>query len=143
MARLSSSTNPCPDRLLADRVRYLTDLNVELLEVVSSRTSPADRSAGDTLRTTYRVKELIRGRSGTSWTDVPYQSVIPSPLDRDQYIPNPVLPFLKPGEKVLAFTGAKFQSCRLVPYTQSAEWAVRSATPAPKLREDEQDEGNQ
>jgi hypothetical protein len=138
-ARFYPQRNPCPDSMLAARVRYLPDLSVELLEVTSSRHERVNEEGdtGEALITSYRLKEVIRGRSSGPWTDIRYRRLIPLPADPTERTANPVPPFLKPGDRVLAFTGAKFESCRMVPATPSAEAAVRTATPAPRRREDE------
>ncbi len=92
-ARLHGSGNPCPDSVLAGRIRYLPDLHVELHEVADYNHSQAK--------------------------------------------PAPVSPSLKVGDRVLAFTGATFESCQVVQATPPAESAVRSTVPALKRREDE------
>jgi hypothetical protein len=57
------SRNPCPDRILADRVRYLPDLDILLLEVVDSQqedvNTEGDRS--HEFNTNYKLVEVIRG----------------------------------------------------------------------------------
>jgi hypothetical protein len=130
-ARLQRQANPCPDWVLAGRVRTLPDLKVELLEVTSSR-----REAGKELTTSFRLKEVIPGREEGHWTDVPYERFIPSPANPSERIANPVPPFLKAGDRALAFIGAKFDSCWMVPDTPSAESAVRTALPAPRRSDD-------
>jgi hypothetical protein len=134
-SRLHDPGNPCPDRILAGRVRYLPDLNVELLEVTGSRQEPVNEKehAGEVLIEDYRVKEVVRGHSGGPWYGIRYQRFVPSPLSPTERIANPVPPF-KVGDNVLAFSGAKFDSCQLVPATPSAESVVRTAVLA-KRRE--------
>jgi hypothetical protein len=103
-ARLRSS-NPCPDRILAGRVRYLLDMNVSLLEVANEANGPA-----------YKISEVIHH----------YEK------GRPVEIPQAVLPGAHPGDRFLYFDAAKFDSCQIVPDTPSAEAAVRSAVPAPR-----------
>jgi hypothetical protein len=132
-ARLQGQANPCPDSVLAGRVRTLPDLNVDLLEVIGSRRKAADAPTMD-----FRLlKEVLGDRAQGPWTDIAYERFIPSPANGTERIPNPVAPFPKPGDRVLAFTGARFESCGIVPYTPSAEAAVRAAVPAPRRIEDD------
>ena len=116
--RSRDGTTSCSDRVLAGRVRYLP-VNVELLEVV--------QPGRDSLFTTYKVKEVIRG---DSWEEVVARSSFAPPR------PVPT-PSLQPGETVLSFTGPNFDTCQVVPATPSAEAAVRAAVPAPRRREDD------
>jgi hypothetical protein len=138
-ARLNSP-NPCPDWLLAARVHYLLDLNVALLEVVRSRTEKVNREGAlsqETI-TDYRLKEVIRGRADGPWTGIHYRPAIPSPSSPATEIANPMRPpNPKPGDRFLYFSGARFDSCRIVPATPSAESAVRTAVPASRRQEDE------
>ena len=138
VARLRGPGNPCPDTVLAARVRYLLDLNVELLEVTDSGRESVNgkREAGESLTTSYQLKEVIRGHSDRARTLVPYRTSIASPLGSTERMSNPVPPSLKAGDRVLALTGANFDSCQIVPATPSAESAVRSALPAPRWPED-------
>jgi len=113
-ARLASE-NPCPDQILAGRVRTLPDLNVALLDVVSSRSAGTD----------YRLREVIRGGPE-------------GPLIEMGEIENPMPPpHPNLGDRFLYFSGAHFDSCRIVPATPSAEAAVRKTAPAPRRKEDE------
>jgi len=135
-----SSGNPCPDRILARRVRYLSDLNVTVLEVTASREEEfnheGDRS--DEIITDYQLKEVIRGHPEGPWTGIARRSTIPWPASPGGQMPNRVQPFdPRPGERYLYFSGADFDSCRIVAATPSAEAAVRNAIPAPRRVEDE------
>jgi hypothetical protein len=138
VSRLRGPGNPCPDTVLAARVRYLLDLNVELLEVTDSGRERANgkREAGESPTISYQLKEVIRGHSGRAQTLVPYRTSIASPLGSTERMSNPLPPSLKARDRVLAFTGANFDSCQIVPATPSAESAVRSAVPAPRWPED-------
>jgi hypothetical protein len=135
-----ASADPCPDRILAGRIRTLPDLNVALLEVVRSRSEEVnyegDRSAD--IVTDYRLKEAIRGQPQGPWTDFRYRQTVPWPLSPGGERFNPVPPrYPKPGERLLYFSGATFDSCRIVPATRSAESAVRMAMPASKRSDDD------
>jgi hypothetical protein len=132
--------NPCPDRILAGRVRSLPDLNVALLEVVSSRNvevnEEGDRS--HEIVTDYRLKEVILGHPVGPWTGMRYRQAIPWPLSPTGNIANPVLPALpRAGERFLYFSGVRFDSCRIVPATPSAEAAIRAAVPATRRSGDD------
>jgi hypothetical protein len=133
------SQNPCPDSMLAARVRYLLDLSVVLLEVVSSREEDINSEGGHRLGlvTDYRLKEVIRGRGVGPYTGIHCQSLIPAPLSSRDSMANPAASLLKPGDRMLYFTGADFDSCSMVPATPSAELAVRTTIPAPRRGEDD------
>jgi hypothetical protein len=141
VSRLSSWRKPCPDELLAGRVRYLPDLNIELLEVIRSRSDAIKTYEGDTadfnVVNDYRVIEVIRGQSVVPMTGMAHRNLIPAPLFFGQHFQNPVPPPRQPGERVLYFSGANFESCRMVRATSSALSAVRAAIPAPKRIEDD------
>jgi hypothetical protein len=138
-ARLNSS-HPCPDRILAGRVRYLLDGSVALLEVVRSREEQMSYEGdhSEEFITDYRLTQVIRGQPEGPWIGMRRRPTIPWPLSRTGERVNPMQPFLpKPGERFLYFGGATFDSCRIVPATPSAEAAVRDAVPAPRRVEDD------
>jgi len=101
--------DPCPDRILAGRVRYLPDLDVALLEVVNSRYEDVNHE-GDISQETvtdYRLKEVIRGHPEGPWTGIRYRRAIPWPASPGGAIANPVgLSFPKAGDRFLYFGGA-------------------------------------
>jgi hypothetical protein len=135
-----ASADPCPARILEGRVRTLPDLNVALLEVVRSRDEElnyeGDRSAQ--IATDYRLREAIRGQPQGPWTDFLYRYTVPWSLPSRRERLNPIRPsYAKAGEKFLYFSGATFDSCRIVAATPSAESAVRTAKPPPKRSEDD------
>lgn len=136
-ARLQSG-NPCPDRILEGRVRTLPDLNVSLLEAADSRDELVNYEGdrwGETV-TDYRLREIIRGHPNASEIiAMRRRTMIASPTGK---MPNPAGPWYpKRGERFLFFSGAQFDSCRIVPDTPSAEMAVRTAVPAIKWGADE------
>jgi hypothetical protein len=140
------SRNPCPDDMLAGRVRSLPDLNIELLEVMKSRGDGINNYEGDPVlcritATDYRLIEVIRGSAGEPRIGIGYRNRIPAPLSVGESIWNPVRPPSQRGDRVLYFSGAKFQSCRVVSATPSALSAVRTAVAAPKRREDDLSSG--
>jgi hypothetical protein len=131
------SGNPCPDRILDGRVRTLPDLNVALLEVVDSRYEVLNYEGDRTQEsvTEYRLAEVIRGHFDASeMTAMRYRQLVGSPTGK---MPNRAGPFYpKRGERFLFFSGVNFDSCRIVPATPSAEFAVRTAASATKRHED-------
>jgi hypothetical protein len=137
--RLTSSDS-CPDRILAGRVRTLPDLNVALLEAVGSRYEDVNRE-GDLSQepvTDFRLKEVIHGHPVGPWTDVHYRDSIPWALSPTGNLANSARwLFPRAGERFLYFSGARFDSCRIVRATPSAEAAVRAAVPAAKRSEDD------
>ena len=138
-ARLTSS-NPCPERVLAGRVRALPDLNIALLEVVRARyvgvNTEGDLSSE--IAVDYRLKEIILGHPEGPWTDMRIRKVIPSPLSPTGQIANHALRiFPRDGERFLYFSGAKFDSCRVVPATPSTEAAVRGGVLSDRRSEDQ------
>jgi hypothetical protein len=143
-SRLASS-NPCPDRVLAGRVRRLLELVVERREVtdpiVAGAISPM--TAAGASRPGYRLKERLSGSAeGFPRFDDGWET--PGNYPRGfLWRRDPVAPSLKTGDEVLVFLGADFQSCRIVPATASAEAAVRTAVPAPRRSEDRPDQGRQ
>ena len=133
------SQDPCPDRILADRVRYLPDLIVELFELTDSRprgTADGNDAVGS-LTAGYRLKETIWGSADRARLWERYEASIAWASDSREHVSPPELRTLKAGDKVLVFSGAKFNSCRVVPATPSAEAAVRAAVPAPRRLEDD------
>jgi hypothetical protein len=138
-ARLTSG-DPCPDRILAGRVRTLPDLNVALLEVVKSKMVRFSDEGipNDLVVVDFELKEAIRGKPEGPWTNFRFRQYIPSPVPLADEIPNPLGGLNpKPGDRFLYFSGANFASCRIVPATPSAESAVRRAVPGPKRTEDD------
>jgi hypothetical protein len=115
-------------------------LNVALVEVLNSRFerfndegAPREDLVGD-----FRLVEVIRGEPQGPFTNVRFGAAVPSSTDTRATTTNPLVRLQpKPGERFLFFSGANFDSCRIVPSTPSAEAAVRSTTPAPRRIEDD------
>lgn len=135
-----TSPDSCPDRILTGRVRTLPDLNVALLEAVGSRNVDVNRE-GDLSQepaTDFRLKEVILGHPVGPWTDMHYRDSIPWALSPTGNLANSAWWFFpRAGERFLYFSGARFDSCRIVRATPSAEAAVRAAVPAAKRSEDD------
>ncbi len=138
LARLKSN-NPCPDRILAERVKYLTDVVVTLLESKgSNQTSVNDEGqTEDEIWTHYKFIEDLRGRSSRSWDTVKSRAMVPYPGDYLRTLPNMGLGWTKPGDRVLAFSNLYFDTCRFVAATPTALAAIRDTIPAPRRIEDE------
>jgi len=138
------SREPCPDRILAGRVRYLPDVDILLLEVADSQQEDVNTEgeASQEFNTDYKLIEVIRGR-----TDYPtklrlrHRQTALSPSEGTGMGPfglaNPLSPIHKVGGRVLFFTNLTFESCQLVPATPSALSVVRTTAPAPKFDEDQ------
>jgi hypothetical protein len=138
IARLQSN-DPCPDRILAGRVRYLPDVDISLLEPTGygSKSVNEEGLLVNEIWTHYKVIEVVRGRPSNSWESVKSSATIPYPGDYFRRLPNMASRLNNPGGKVLAFSNINFDSCRLVPATPSALSIVRNAIPAPRRAEDE------
>ena len=139
-----ASPNPCPDTVLAGRVRRLLEVVVERREVtdpiVAGATSPM--TAARASRPGYRLKERLSGSA--EW--FPRFNGAETPGNYPWgflWRRDPVTPSLKTGDEVLVFLGADFQSCRIVPATASAEAAVRTAVLALRRSEDRPEQGRQ
>jgi hypothetical protein len=138
-ARLFSK-GPCPDRILSGRVRTLLDIDIAVLELEDSRLVEF-HNEGDLEDETvmdFRLAERIRGEPQGPWTNFRFRKKIPSPKDANAEAWN-FIGWLnpKPGERFLYFSGARFDSCRIVPATPSAEAAVRDAIPGQQRDEDQ------
>jgi hypothetical protein len=135
-----TSLDSCPDRILAGRVRTLPDLNVALLEAIGSRYVVVNREGefSQETATDFRLKEVILGHPLGPWIDMRYRDSIRWPLSPTGNLGNAARWFFpRAGESFLYFSGVRFDSCRIVPATPSAEEAVRAAVPAAKRSEDD------
>ncbi len=119
------SKDPCPDTMLAGRVRTISGINVALLEVVKAKTT--DHVAD------YRLVEALRGQPKGPWNDLGFRSRVPWLEAPGGSLSNTVQPEVKPGDR---FSGREFLSCSMVPWTPSAEAAIRSAIPLPEDKAD-------
>jgi len=143
LTRLQSA-DPCPDRILTGRVRYLPDVGILLLESKGSRaervTPGTQRLNG--VRTDYRLARVLRGKFWKDMESVWVEDTIPFPddylqSDYDRRLPNRGLRWTNKGERVLAFSNGRFDSCGIVPVTPSALAAVQNAETASRRQEDE------
>ena len=138
LARLKSD-DPCPDRILAGRVKYFPDLNVVLLESIGFKIENGYEQGGmrvNEMRNQFKLVENLRGRPSNFWESVASGLTVPYPGDYTRTLPNTGLRWAKPGEKVLAFPNFNFDSCRVVPATPSAISIIRDAHPSPRRAED-------
>jgi hypothetical protein len=112
-------------------------LVVELREVTDpSQVGPTnDVEKTGPPRPGFRLLETIRGDAEKVPLPHRPKSMYPEGYGfwwrKDRFAPS-----LKPGDRVLAFFGADFQSCRTVLATPSAELAVRTAAASPMRQED-------
>jgi hypothetical protein len=138
VARLKSS-EPCPNRILAGRARYLPDMNILLLESTGSRVENVNEDGRrvDEFWTHYKLVEVLRGRAWGSWESVRSSATVLYPGDYRRSLPNMGLRWSKAGERVLAFSNMAFDSCQIVPATPTALSAIRDVVPAPRRAEDE------
>jgi hypothetical protein len=141
-ARLKSN-DPCPDRILAGRLRYLLDASVVLLEINHVRPEKVTEwgQTFDEVISDYRVLGVLHGDPQAKGGMHPISSFpwISSPqyLYPNDRIPNPEMKWIAPGSCVLRFAGSGFESCAVVPATASALSTVRNTVPSPKRAEDE------
>jgi hypothetical protein len=138
------SSERCPDRILAGRVRYLPDVDILLLEVVDSQQEDVNEEGQQSqeFNTNYKLIEVIRGRTNyPNKLRLRYRQSTLSPLEGTGMgsfaLLNPLSPYHKAGDRVLFFTNLTFESCQLVPATPSALSVVRTTVPAPKRDEDQ------
>ena len=114
--------------MLAGRARSLPDLIVERRDVTDpsliGNTSPIAPAASS--RPGYRLSETIRSSPKVLRRFAEYMTPSMYP-DGLLWHPDPVARTPKVGDRVLAFLGVDFQSCRVVPATPSAEAAIRLA----------------
>jgi hypothetical protein len=135
------SRNPCPDRVLEGRVRYLLDVDVLLLEVEGSHQTTVDEEGEHYPETdvSYKLVRVVRGQAEgyPSRFTMRLRRLIPAVAEPTSTMSNPVPYSTRRGDRVLYFTNDDFDSCRIVPATPSALATVETTAHAPKLREDE------
>lgn len=138
LARLQSD-DPCPERIIAGRVRYLPDLNVAVLEATkpenATRSDVGDQVTEMTAR--YKLIEAVRGHFPDVWQRTVISPTVPFPGDYHRRLPNKGLQWAAPGKQVLAFSNVYFDSCPLVLATPSARSVVKNTISAPRRVEDE------
>jgi hypothetical protein len=137
VARLESN-EPCPDRILDGRVRYLPDMGVVLLESTGGKNENADKDelTGAEIQAKYKLIEVLRGGRLDWWNFVRSAATVPYPGDYHRKLPNMGLRSTNAGERLLVFTNFSFDSCQIVPATPSALSAVKNATVARRRSED-------
>lgn len=144
LSRLASS-EPCPDRILAGRVKYLPDLDVLLLDVVRvpKRPSGDERGSVGKVSVGYRLREIIRGSEWESEdaNKFRYNPEIQSSSNLSLQSANSSSRVPQLGDRVLLFAGGQFQSCQIIPDTPSALLAIQKAVPVPRHQEDEMSKG--
>jgi len=137
VARLKSN-EPCPDRILDGRVRYLPDMSVVVLESTGAKVESEDehRLSGEEIQAKYKLIEVLRGGPPIWWNFVRTTATVPYPGDYHRTLPNLGLRSTKVGERLLVFSNFSFDSCQIVPATPSALSAVKNAAVARRRRED-------
>lgn len=138
LARLKSD-NPCPDRILPGRVKYLPNLDLLLLKanrVWVEKVNEDGQEVPEWL-TDFSVMAVLEGQSRPPWNAVRSRKWISSPLSRDKVIANRESSMTIVASQVLMFSHEQFASCSMVPVTPSALAAVRGAKTPPRLPEDE------
>jgi hypothetical protein len=113
LARLASQS-PCPDRVQAARVRYYPDVNVELVDVLRSRTIAVNYEGtigADETFTDYRLRTVLRGKPSGASTNVRHSTSISSPTQSGEGTVNPVPPVLWAGIALQRFDLRLAASC--------------------------------
>jgi hypothetical protein len=136
------SDDPCPDRILASRVKYFPDLEVYLLESMGFNGERLGKNelGDDEIWRRYKLIEVLRGRQlkPSEPANIIAKTLFPPyPGDYSRNLPREGELGAKAGERVLAFSNSEFDSCQVVPATASALSTVRNTKPAPRRAEDE------
>jgi hypothetical protein len=135
------SGKPCPDRILAGRVKYLPDLDVLLLDVVKvpDQLSVDEWGRAGKSQIGYGLRQIIQGSMGMSQEakKFTYNPEVRGSSNLSWKSANPLSRVPQLGDQVLLFTGALFQSCQIVLNTPSALSAVQKAVPNSWHEEDE------
>lgn len=123
--RLKSS-DPCPGRILAGRMKYFPDMDVLLLESTGyeSKTVNVEGSFTSTTWTHYELISVLRGQASGSWDLVRNEPWTPGPMDNSS--PDTNVQWASAGQEVLAFSGPRFDSCRMVFATPPVLAAVQN-----------------
>jgi hypothetical protein len=138
LARLTSG-DPCPDRILAGRFKYLWDMDAAVLESNGIKSDSVNDFGirVDEPSINYKLIEVLRGRALLSWASTEPQATIPYPGDYTRRLPNTGIQQPEKGTQVIAFLDQHFDSCRIVPATPSALSTARNTVPASRRAEDE------
>ena len=135
------SGEPCPNRILAGRARYLPDLDILLLNVVRVPEQLSVDGWGRSGKSAigYGLWEIIRGSMGVSQEakKFTYYPEIRASSNLSWRSANPLSRTPQVGDQVILFAGAQFRSCQIVLNTPSALSAVQKAVPNPWHKEDE------
>lgn len=133
------SKQPCPDRILAGRLRYLPDMGVLLFEAKGFKTEYVNEEGMSVpeIWTNYKLVEVLRGRSSQPAELMRSSQTIPYPSDYDRRLPNMGLQWAYEGQRVILFSGLNFDSCRVVAATPSVLSVIRATEIAPRRLEDQ------
>jgi hypothetical protein len=133
------SIDPCPARIVAGRLRYLTDVSVSLIESEGLRREPTNMEGSLGIRTVtdYKLIEVLRGFPVQSLKSVEVRSSVPYPGDYTKQLPNFGPQWPERGKQILLFSNHYFDSCQLVPAVPEAIAAIRNTKPSPQRLEDQ------
>jgi len=125
LARLQSN-GPCPNRILAWRVRYLPGAGVLLLESTGPKAESIVQGNRhvEGIATNYRLVETLRGGFSKDLESVWDSDRIAFPGDYNRRLAKTGLRRAGAGTKVLAFSDLSFDSCGIVPATPASLSAV-------------------
>jgi hypothetical protein len=140
VARLESR-EPCPDRILAGRIRYLPDAGITLAESKGLRRIPVNIEGDEGVETVtdFKLVELLRPPRVDSLTAVRGRPYVSYPEGSKKQILNRGNQWLwtEAGKQIFFFSNMYFASCQIVPATPDAISAVRKLAPAPRREEDQ------
>jgi hypothetical protein len=136
LTRLQSQ-DPCPERIIAGRIKRLPDVQVALLEAMESKDASADLTRRQSLGIIgrYKLIEVLRGNFTSVWNAYGVPETILYPGEYKRRMANPSLRWTKPGNRVIAFERT-FDSCSVVPATPKALALVQDGKAAARRAED-------
>ena len=122
LARMKSS-NPCPDRILQRRAR--DSLDIILAEVTRLLPNLKSDWLGECRRADFRLVQVLKGKLDRKLEGALLPITIGT-QDHNPRIPNPVIPYLHPGSKLLMFS-ENYEPCQIVAATPSALQTIQTA----------------
>jgi hypothetical protein len=140
LARLKSR-EPCPNGILAGRIRYLPDAGITLAESKGLRRIPVNIEGDEVVETVtdFKLVELLRAPRVGSLTAVRGRPRVSYSDDSKKQVLNGGNQWLWPeaGKQIFFFSNMYFASCQVVPATPDAISAMRTLAPAPRREEDQ------
>jgi hypothetical protein len=133
------STEPCPARIVAGRVRYLPDAGITIAESEGFRRVPLNVEGGKGTGTVtdFKLIELLRPPRVASLAGVSGRPSVPYPGDYEKQVPNFGPQWAEEGKRILFFSNMNFDSCRMLLASSEALSAARNTSPAPRRTEDQ------